>query len=169
MFEKTKSFGLLVLITAAAFALLSVPAIYAQEHPTEHPTKAKKVKKAQAEKPTKAKAGVVTIDQMSQAITHFIESDSKLKGGFFLCYDVSAKKTLQLTLDKVHQERLSQVGDNLFFACSDFKSESGKMYDLDFFMESKDGQLAVTEIMIHKEDGKARYSWFEKDGVWNRK
>lgn len=169
MFEKTKSFGLLVVITAVTLALVSVPAIYAQEHPTEHPTKAKKVKKAQAEKPTEAKAGAVTIDQMSQAITDFISSDAKLKGGFFLCYDASAKKTLQLTLDKVHKERLSQVGDNLFFACSDFKSASGKMYDLDFFMESKDGQLAVTEIMIHKEDGKARYSWFEKDGVWNRK
>ena len=169
MFEKTKSFGLLVVITAVALALLSGPAIYAQEHPTEHPTKAKKVKKAQAEKLTEAKAGAITIDQMSQAITAYISSDSELKGGFFLCYDVSAKKTLQLTLDKVHKERLSQVGDNLFFACSDFKSASGKMYDLDFFMESKDGQLAVTEIMIHKEDGKARYSWFEKDGVWNRK
>ena len=170
MFEKTKSFGLLVVITAVAFALLSVPAIYAQEHPTEHPTKAKKEKKEHpTEHPTEAKAGAVTVDQMSHAITHFIESDAKLKGGFFLCYDASGKKTLQLTLDKVHKERLSQVGDNLFFACSDFKSASGKMYDLDFFMESKDGQLAVTEIMIHKEDGKARYSWFEKDGVWNRK
>ena len=169
MFEKTKSFGLLVVITTVALALLSGPAIYAQEHPTEHPTKAKKVKKAQAEKPTEAKAGAVTVDQMAHAITHFIDSDSELKGGFFLCYDASAKKALQLTLDKVHKERLSQVGDNLFFACSDFKSASGKMYDLDFFMESKDGELAVTEIMIHKEDGKARYSWVEKDGVWNRK
>ena len=169
MFEKTKSFGLLVIITAVAFGLLSAPAVYAQEHPTEHPTKAKKVKKVQAKQPTEAKAGAVTIDQMAHAITHFIESDAKLKGGFFLCYDASAKKALQLTLDKVHKERLSQVGDNLFFACSDFRSESGKMFDLDFFMKSKDGELAVTEIMIHKEDGKARYSWFEKDGVWNRK
>lgn len=170
MFEKTKSFGLLVVITAVAFGLLSVPAIYAQEHPTEHPTKAKEEKKEHpTEHPTEAKAGAVTVDQMAHAITHFIDSDAKLKGGFFLCYDASAKKALQLTLDKVHKERLSQVGENLFFACSDFKSASGKMYDLDFFMESKDGQLAVTEIMIHKEDGKARYSWFEKDGVWNRK
>ena len=169
MFEKTKSFGLLAVITAIAFALLSGPALYAQEHPTEHPTKAKKVKKAQAEKPTEAKAGAVTIDQMSQAITDFISTDSELKGGFFLVYDASSKKSLQLTLDKVHKERLSQCGDNLFFACSDFKSAGKEMYDVDFFMESKDGKLAVTEIMIHKEDGKARYSWVEKDGVWSRK
>jgi len=162
VFEKTKMFGLLVMMTAIAFALLTGPAIYAQEHP-EHPTKVKK------ENLTRAEVSAVTVDQMSAAITAYISTDSELKGGFFLCYDASAKKPLQLTLDKVHQERLSQVGDNLFFACSDFKSSGGKVYDLDFFMESKDGQLAVTEIMIHKEDGKPRYSWVEKDGVWNRK
>ncbi len=171
MFEKTKTFGMLVVIAAVALGLFSAPVIFAQEHP-EHPTKAKKAtqeKKEHPEHPTEAKASAVTTDQMAQAIAGYISSDAALKGGFFLCYDVSAKKTLQLTLDKVHKERLSQVGDNLFFACSDFKSASGEMYDLDFFMESKDGKLAVTEIMIHKEDGKARYSWFEKDGVWNRK
>ena len=161
MFEKTKTFGMLVVIAAVALGLFSAPVIFAQEHP-EHPTKAKKV-------PSETKVSTVTVDQMAAAMTAYISTDSELKGGFFLCYDVSAKKTLQLTLDKVHKERLSQVGDNLFFACSDFKSASGKMYDLDFFMESKDGKLAVTEIMIHKEDGKARYSWFEKDGVWDRK
>jgi len=168
VFEKTKSFGLLVILTTVALALFSGPAIYAQEHP-EHPTKAKKEKKEHPEHPTEAKASAVTVEQMAHAITHYINSDSELKGGFFFVYDASAKKTLQLTLDKVHTERLSQCGDNLFFACSDFKSASGKMYDLDFFMESKDGKLAVTEIMIHKEDGKARYSWVEKDGVWSRK
>ena len=162
MFEKTKTFGMLVVIAAVALGLFSAPVIFAQEHPTEHPTKAKKV-------PSETKVSTVTVDQMAAAMTAYISTDSELKGGFFLCYDGSAKKTLQLTLDKVHKERLSQVGDNLFFACSDFKSASGKMYDLDFFMESKDGKLAVTEIMIHKEDGKARYSWFEKDGVWDRK
>jgi len=160
--EKRKTFGLLALLVTVAFALLSVPAIYAQEHPTEHPTKAKK------EKP-EAKVSTVTVDQMAAAITSFISSDSKLKGGFFFVYDASAKKTLQLTLDKVHTERLSQVGENLFFACSDFKSAGKEVYDLDFFMESKDGKLAVTEIMIHKEDGKPRYSWSEKGGVWSRK
>lgn len=161
MFEKTKSFGLLALITAIAFALLSGPAIYAQEHP-EHPTKDKKV-------PKETKVSAVTVDQMAQAISAYISSDSELKGGFFFVYDASAKKSLQLTLDKVHNERLSQCGDNLFFACSDFKSAGKEMYDLDFFMESKDGKLAVTEIMIHKEDGKPRYSWFNEDGIWKRK
>lgn len=176
MFEKTKSFGMLVVITAVALGLFSAPVIYAQEHP-EHPTKAKKATQEKkehptehpAEHPTEAKAGAVTVEQMAHAITHYINSDSELKGGFFFVYDASAKKTLQLTLDKVHKERLSQVGDNLFFACSDFKSAGKEMYDVDFFMESKDGKLAVTEIMIHKEDGKARYSWVEKDGVWSRK
>ena len=149
--------GLLVL-AFFMFAAISVPA---QEHP-EHPSKDK-------EHPTKAEGTTVTVDQMALAITDYVNSDAKLKGGFFFVYDASTKKPLQLTLDKVHKEKLSQVGENLYFACSDFKEAGGKMYDLDFFMQSVNGQLTVTELMIHKEEGKPRYSWFEEAGMWKRK
>jgi len=131
-------------------------ALYAQEHP-EHPTK---------KKPAGPK---VTTNQMAQAITDYVSTDTKLKGGYFLVNDAAAKKTLQLTLDKVHKERVSQIGDNLYFACSDFKESGGKMYDLDFFMKSVGGDLQVTEIMIHKEDGNPRYQWYEEGGIWKRK
>lgn len=133
----------------------------AQEHP-EHPTKA--APKAKVE---------VTQEMMAKAITDYVNQDAKMKGGFFLVYDPQAKKTLTLTLDKVHQDRLSQVEEALFFACSDFKSTDGKLYDLDFFMKGKPAssgmELAVSEIMIHKENGKARYSWYEEGGMWKRK
>jgi hypothetical protein len=61
------------------------------------------------------------------------------------------------------------VGENLYFACSDFNADGGKVYDLDFFMEAQEHKLVVTEVMIHKEDGTPRYSWYEEDGVWKRK
>ena len=86
MFEKTKTFGMLVVIAAVALGLFSAPVIFAQEHP-EHPTKAKKAtqeKKEHPEHPTEAKASAVTTDQMAQAIADYISSDSELKGGFFL-------------------------------------------------------------------------------------
>lgn len=144
---------------AVAVLLFSSGTAVAQEHP-EHPTKAK---------PEKPKSAQVSVDQMAQAITDFVNSDSKLKGGYFFVFDVTAKKPLQLTLDKVHKERLSQVGENLYFACSDFKEVGGKTYDLDFFMKSVDGKLTVTELMIHKEEGNPRYSWYEEAGIWKRK
>jgi len=39
------------------------------------------------------------------------------------------------------------------------KQSEGKLYDLDFFVESMHGQLKVTEISIHKEQGIPRYNW----------
>ena len=141
------------------FAAIPVPA---QEHP-EHPSKDKK------EHPKEGEASAVTVDQMAMAIADYVNSDAKLKGGFFFIYDATAKKPLQLSLDKIHKEKLSQVGENLYFACSDFKDAGGKVYDLDFFMESVDDKLTVTELMIHKEEGKPRYQWFEEGGMWKRK
>ena len=145
------------------FALVLIPlgAGFAQEHP-EHPTKAAPQTKME-----------VTKEMMAKAITDYISQDADMKGGFFLIYDPQAKKTLTLTLDKVHQDRLSQVDERLFFACSDFKSSDGKSYDLDFFMQGKEAasgmELTVSEIMIHKQDRKPRYSWYEEEGIWKRK
>lgn len=151
--------GSTVAIVAAAFMLLFVAGTaLTQEHP-EHPT----------EHPTKAEEAKVDMSMVAVAIADYVKTDTKLKGGFFLVYDADAKKALLLTLTKVHEERLAKIGDNLYFACSDFREDGGKMYDLDFFMEGDHHELKVTEVMIHKEEGKARYSWFEEDGIWSRK
>ncbi len=145
----------------SALVLIPLGTGFAQEHP-EHPTKTAPQPKLE-----------VTKETMAKAITDYISQDAAMKGGYFLIYDPQAKKTLTLTLDKVHQDRLSQVDDRLFFACSDFKSSDGKSYDLDFFMKGKEVasgmELTVSEIMIHKQDGKPRYNWYEEEGVWKRK
>ncbi len=120
--------------------------------------------------PVSALADEVTKDQLADAIESYVETESELKGGYFLVFDGHAKKPLVLTLDKVHKERLSRVGENLYFACADFATPEGKLYDLDVFMEGKGkASLVVMEISVHKEDGKERYTWFEKDGVWHKK
>ena len=131
--------------------------LLAQEHP-EHPTKS--APKAKAE---------VTKEMMAQAIGDYVEKDTQMKGGYFLVYDTKAQKSLTLTLTKVHQDKLSKVGDSLYFACCDFKTTDGKAYDLDFFMRGANSNLSVSEIMIHKEEGKPRYSWYEENGIWKRK
>lgn len=128
----------------------------AQEHP-EHPKSAPKTE------------STVTKEEMAKAIEDYVQKDSQLKGGFFLIFDPKAKKTLELSLDKVHQDRLSMVSDNLYFACSDFKATNGKSYDLDFFMKATNSRLQVTQISIHKENGKPRYQWQQKNGTWLQK
>jgi hypothetical protein len=131
-----------------------------QEHPSEHP--------GGKQKSGKQKFGLST-DDLADAIQNYVKREAALKGGFFLVYDKDAGQTLTLTLERVHRERLSRVAPDTYFACADFKSSEGKTYDLDVFMRgpSKD-KLAVTEISVHKEEGKARYNWVEKQGVWSK-
>ena len=122
------------------------------EHPSEHPTTKKEAQ--------------LTIAELAISIENYIRNDINLKGGFFV-YDKNNKEILDLTLMKIHKERLSNIGGNTYFACADFKASNGKVYDLDIFMMGKSqDNLDVTEINVHKENGKARYLWKNKRGIW---
>ena len=131
----------------------------APEHPAEHPQ----------EHPHGNQKVGISKDDLTDAIQDYVRKEADLKGGFFLVYDKAPGRTLTLTLDRVHRERLSRVAADTYFACADFKSSEGKTYDLDIFMRGpgKD-KLEVTEISVHKEDGKERYNWVEKNGVWSK-
>ncbi len=166
-------------------AALHAGVLVMAEHP-EHPaTGAKKAEAAKAEGAThkegsdhkegaavKPKPKELTKDDVGKSIEAYIEHDTKLKGDYFLVYDPVDKGALVLTLDKVHKDRLSITDrkNRIAFACSDFKTPKGKVYDLDFWMkQDAAGKLQVTRIMVHKEAGKPRYTWHKEDGVWVRK
>ena len=131
------------------------------EHPgREHPGK---------EHPTKEHPGKeISLDDLAKTIEDFVKMDSELKGGYFLIYDTATNKPLALKLQRVHKDRLSKVSENKYFACADFISSEGKLYDLDFFIGSMHDQLKVTEISIHKEQGVPRYNWVEEGGIWKK-
>lgn len=135
--------------------------LWAQEHP-EHP---------RGEHPTAPKADKgVSMADLAAAITDYVTKDAALKGGFFLVYDTVDKAPLALTLDHVHTEKLARVGEETYFACADFKTPDGKVYDLDVFMKgSSKKSLQVTEVSVHKKAGVERYTWFEEDEIWNKK
>jgi hypothetical protein len=125
------------------------------EHPTEHPENADT-------KPSLTKEG------LAKAIKDYVAADTKAKGGYFLVFDTVAEKPLALTLDHVHEERLSGLGGGVYFACADFTSPEGTTYDIDVFMMESEAGLEATEVHVHKVDGKPRYSWKEQGGVWVR-
>jgi len=77
-------------------------------------------------------------------------------------------KDLALDLITVHDDRLSALAEGKYFACVDMKGNDGKIYDIDFFMALRPGQMKVTETSIHKINGKPLYSWKEENGVWKR-
>jgi hypothetical protein len=82
--------------------------------------------------------------------------------------DPAQGTTLGLTLMTVHRERLSQLADGRYFACADFKGNDGHIYDVDLFMRRESTGLRPTEVIIHKQDGKARFDWVERNGTWSQ-
>ena len=151
-----------ILLTVWIFSIVSAQG----EHPTgskkaEHPTATITPQIVQGKK--------ITLQNLARAIESFVEADINLRGAF-LVIDPSTNEVLKLNLEKVHKERLSHVGDDVYFACADFNADDGKVYDLDIFLRGTNtDELTVTEITVHKEDGKARYGWQEEEGVWVKK
>jgi hypothetical protein len=159
-----KTFNRTIWLLSALLVALSAGTLLA-EHPTEHPTE------HPSEHPTEhPQGGKVSKDNLAEAIEAYVEHEAELKGGYFLVFDPKSEKPLVLTLKKVHKERLANISKGVYFACADFVTPNGKVYDLDIFMEGPDaGDLTVTEVAVHKESGKARYNWQEKRGVWKKK
>ena len=136
----------------------------------EHPTGAKKAEHPSASiTPQIVQGEKITMQNLARAIESFVEADINLRGAF-LVIDPRTNDVLKLNLEKVHKERLSHVGDNVYFACADFNADDGTVYDLDIFLQGKNtDNLSVTEISVHKEDGIARYGWQEQNGRWVKK
>jgi hypothetical protein len=112
----------------------------------------------------------VTKDQLADAVEKYVADSAAQSEGVFVVVDPKTGDTLELVLDKVHRARLSKVADNKYFACADFTTKDGKIYDLDVFMEGDDkDSLVFSEFSVHKEAGVERYTWYEEDGVWKKK
>jgi len=147
-----KKFFLLVL----ALSLSVVPAFAQQkEHPKEHPQNPSSGKK-------------LSTDDIDAAIRAHIEEKSKASGGRFEVRDDVLNKTWSLELVRVHKDKLQALADGRYFACVDFKAPDATMVDVDFFLKKDGDKLAVTDTTVHKVDGKARYNYEEKNGVWVR-
>jgi hypothetical protein len=146
------------LIIAVAIAVFFTPAalVLAAEHP-EHPEHAKK---GGAEKQ-------VSKSDISAGIKKNIDAETKKSsdGKFHVKYE---DQDLALDLIRVHDDRLSDLGDGKYFACVDMKATDGKTYDIDFFLTGQPGKMNVTETSVHKVDGKPLYNWKEENGKWHK-
>ena len=139
--------ALFLFTTQASIAL-------AGEHPSEHPA---------------GEQSEVTTEMIAKAIEKHVKKVSKKSDGYFIVEDKEAKKTLYLKLGKIHKERLSAVKENLYFACVDFTNKDGKSYAIDVFLKDGGEKLKVTEMIVHKEEGKPRYNWEKKGDYWIKK
>lgn len=157
-----------------SLVITAAGAAYGAEHPTggEHPSARPAEHPADGGAHTAsapASAPALTKEALARAIRAWVEEDARIRGGYLMVYDSVQARPLALTLVRVHEERLSRVGRNRYFACADFRDQDDSLYDLDFFMEGPDdASLRTTEITVHKKAGVARYNWIEREGVWSR-
>jgi len=146
-------------LTTAPLALLLIAPgrLAAQEKHPEHP------------KESKEHLGLTKTD-LAASIKAWVEKESAESGSWLKVEDPVQHKTLQLRLDKVHDDKLAQVKPNEYFACADFVEKDGTKYDIEIFMQGKTkDDLHNTEVSVHKVNGKERYTWFEENGVWKKK
>lgn len=99
----------------------------------------------------------VEIEEIETGIKTFIAKKTDENNGVFPVKDEN--NDLKMKLVRVHTEYLSNLGPDRHFACVDLVDQSGDVYDVDFFMEGKPGNMSVTETSVHKLNGKPFYSW----------
>lgn len=111
---------------------------------------------------TLAKASIEDVDR---GIRAYIEHQTRTNDGYFVFEGDSS--SLNLKLVRVHTEYLSVLGANDFFACVDLATESGDVFDVDFFLSGTRDSMNVIRTKLHKLNGKPYYTWKQaKDKTW---
>jgi hypothetical protein len=97
--------------------------------------------------------------EVMSAIEDYVLTERAKTDGALQLKDEKTGEVIALDFIGLHQpvRRLKENGR--FFACSDFRKQGStdQYYDVDFWLEDKDGKVSVTEARIHKapvlEDG----------------
>jgi hypothetical protein len=147
--------------------LAPVLPLVAQEHP-------RPAQQSQSQQLPQTKTGAPQAAMTEASMTDVSDGLKKFISGyasksadkkFHMPYN---RKDLALDLIKVHDDRLSSLGGDKYFACVDMKGTDGKIYDIDFFMVVRPGKLTVAETSVHKINGKPLYNWKDEKGVWKK-
>jgi YHS domain-containing protein len=90
--------------------------------------------------------------EVMSAVEDDIVAKRAKDNGVFEIKDPKTGEELKLDFVGTHQpvRRLQQ--DGRFFACTDFRKEGTKdqFYDIDFWVNEKDGKMTVNEVRLHK-------------------
>jgi hypothetical protein len=104
----------------------------------------------------------VSAMDIKNAMNQYIQEKTKEGNGVFKIDDKG--QLLQLKFVKIH-DPVRKIEGKGFFACTDFSvanDKSGKLYDLDFWLNPKDGKLVVTETKIHKHPVLKNGKWLKE-------
>lgn len=100
-------------------------------------------------------------EAIRQTIRDYVKQVIKKDGKFTIHDDVTGT-TRELDLVRVHQ-RVGKTGP-LYYSCTDMRDKkTGQLLDLDYDVKATGMKLEVVDVRIHKVDGKARYTYDDKD------
>lgn len=146
-------------LTLMVMALALGVAARATEHP-EHPMSQDKT--PAQEYPVGSKEWTRQMNrEYSQAVEEHVNSPDGFK-----VHDEVLGKDWSLKLLRIHKKRIVHLGGGSFFACADFKSaaKGGKAkLDLDFYATKSGDGWKIDKVLIHKLEGKARYTYNENN------
>ena len=103
------------------------------------------------------------VDDIKSTMTKYIESNID-KEGVFHMQDDKTGELLALKFVQIH-DPVRQIGSDIYFACTDFHvvGEPDKLYDLDFWINDKTGELGVYQSKVHKEPRwSLLYGWYKQ-------
>lgn len=137
------------------------PASAAQ--PTEHPSA--------TPSPGASSDSGLSREALAHAVRNYVDSQAAKEHGYFNVYDPVARKELHLSLVRVMNNHLAALGNGVYFACADFRSRTGRLYDIDVFMKQAPSGLRSIpgQTSVHKVNGHSRYYWVEDDGRWTKR
>jgi len=96
---------------------------------------------------------------MLKHISNKVDSD-----GVFQLLDGKTGEVLKLKFVQIH-DPVRQIGSDIYFACTDFHvvGKPKKLYDLDFWMNDKTGELKVYDSKVHKDPKWSLvYGWYKQ-------
>lgn len=103
------------------------------------------------------------VDDIKSTMIKHIEATVSEEGIFHMLDDKTGEE-LALKFVRIH-DPVRQIGSDIYFACTDFHvvGEEDKLYDLDFWMNDKTGELKVFQSKVHKEPRKSLlYGWYKQ-------
>ena len=103
------------------------------------------------------------VEDIKSTMTKYIAATVGDEDVFYLRDDKTGEK-LALKFVRIH-DPVRQIGSDIYFACTDFHvvGEPDKLYDLDFWMNDKTGELKVYQSKVHKEPRRSLlYGWYKQ-------
>ncbi|MEQ9618959.1 MAG: hypothetical protein RIG61_07265 [Deltaproteobacteria bacterium] len=98
-------------------------------------------------------------ENIHSAMSSHVESNTY--DGDYIIYDAVEGKLLELEFKDLHSGIVKK--GNFYVSCADFTDDDGTLYDIDFLVVEKQGQLKVIEALVHSVSGKKRQYQVEED------